>query len=141
MSLGGQTFVVQHAKEIGLADGVAFRLQLRVNLRQGVALATQFAGAVADGVAFGGGPVHARGGAEELVEVGVLREVAHQSADRAGPQLKALGDLVGREALQEVGPANLVVPLGGGLGVLEQAGEFLGACHGSWGWLRQVGRS
>ena len=39
---------------------------------------------------------------------------------------------------QKVGPANLVVALGGGSGVLEEAGEFLGACHGSWVPNRQV---
>jgi hypothetical protein len=140
LARGGQTFVLQDAKEIGFADGMAFGVQLPANLGQCAALAAQAAGAVADGLAFASRLVRGRGGTEEAAEVGVVSEVAHQGADRVHLQLKAFGHFVRREVLDKVGPTNLIVSLGGGLGMLKQTGEFLGTCHGSWGWLRQVAR-
>ena len=54
-------------------------------------------------------------------------------------QVKAFGHFVSGEVLQKIGPANLVVPLGGGVGVLEQGGKCGRTCRGSWGWRRQGG--
>ena len=77
LPLGGHARVVQQAKEIAFADPMAFCLQLAANGFQGLPLAAQLAGTVADGVAFGRRPVAGWGSAEKLVEVGVLGEVAH----------------------------------------------------------------
>jgi len=81
LPLGSQTFVLQDAEEIGFADGMAFGVQSRANLRQGVAQAAQVAGAVADGLAFGRRSVHGLGSVEELSEILVASEVADQRAD------------------------------------------------------------
>src|SRR5580704_898711 len=110
---------------------MALRVQLRAHVRQGETLVAQGAGAVADGRAFGRWPVSSLGPAEELAEVRVVSKVTYKGADRADMQVKALGHLIGGEVLQKVGSANLVVPLGGRIGVFKQTDEFLGTCHGS----------
>ena len=44
-------------------------------------------------------------------------------------ELEPLGELVGGGALEEVGAADLVAALGRGVGLLEEAREFLGSGH------------
>ena len=125
-------------KEIAFAEAVPFALQLAVDLSQCMALAAEVTRGLEDGLPFGRGTIAIPGRAKELPEIGVLREVTDQSADGVGLEGKALSDLIGREPLEKVGTANLVVLRGRGLWRFKHHGEFLGTCHGSWGWLRQV---
>ena len=77
-------------------------------------------------------------GGEEGVDVGVASEVADDGSDGADMEMKSLGELVGGCGFVEVSAADLVATLGRGIGLLEQAREFLGASHRCWVPNRQV---
>ena len=100
-----------------------------MDVGQGGALAAELAGPVVDRVAFRGRLATGLRGGEERVDVRVAREVADDRADGADMEMELLGEFVGGGTLVEVSAADLVAALGRGIGVLEQAREFLGASH------------
>ncbi len=66
---------------------------------------------------------------EERADVRVAREVPDDGADGADMKIKLFGELIGGRAFVEVRAADFVVALGRGIGLLEEAREFLGASH------------
>src|SRR5512142_106494 len=125
----GQARALEDAEERGFADVESLLEGCGTGLGPGVPLTAEFAGSVLDRRAFRGvfgtGPV----GGEERVDIWVASEVSDNDTDGADMELEPLGELVGGRAFVEVSAADLVAALHWGIGVLEQAREFLGASH------------
>src|SRR5262245_52826839 len=133
-----QARALQDTKEIGFADRMGFLVELSTNVGERSSLATQGAGAVANGIALGRRLAAGLDGAEERIDIRVAGEVTDDGPDGTDVELKTRGEFVGRGAFEEVSAANLEATLGGGSGLLEEASQFLGACHGCWVLNRQV---
>ena len=59
----------------------------------------------------------ARAEGAEVVDLGIVREVAHDGTDGVGVQAEALGQLLGRCVIEKVGFTDLVMSLGTRVGV------------------------
>jgi hypothetical protein len=135
----GQPGPLQQAKEIGLTEVVSFAGQLVADVLEGIAEPAQFAGAVANGLTFRGRPAATVGGLEEAVEIWLSGEVADDGSDGIDVELVALGQRLGSGVFKEIAATDLVMSLGGGERLLEEAGQVIRACHESWVPKRQVG--
>src|SRR5581483_10978304 len=92
-------------------------------------------------LALGGGLAAGATDREELLQVRVPGEVTNDGADGVGVQGEAAGDARGGGPFEEVGLADLVVPLRGEGWAAEQGSQLFRAGHGSWvGNRQQEGR-
>lgn len=121
---------MQDSEDVRFADIEPLALQRGVDVGQGGPSATEFASPLVDGIAFRGGLAAGRGGGEERADVGGVGEVADDRPNGTDVELEPPGDLVGGDGFVEVSATDLVVTLGGEVGLLEQVREFRRASHG-----------
>ena len=127
----GQTLASQKAEEVRFTDVEPLLFKSGADVGQGRSLAAKRAGSLVDCVTFWRCPTTGRDGGEERIYVGVAGEVVDDRSNGADMKMKPLGDVIGGCGFMEVSTADLVVPVGRRIRLLEQAREFWGASHWS----------
>lgn len=105
-----------------------------MDLPQRLAGSSQGGGLLPNGLSFWGRLSSRTGADEELLQIGIRREIPDQGLNGADVQGELLGEGGGTGVLQEIGATNLEVPVRRATGFLEGAGQSVGTCHESIKW-------